>query len=149
MRLFWFPRDRYPASPLAHWLLPSNGLGADLQKTSVCFTSSIVVWRHRARVNVPSARCIATVRARTYRKHCSCIVGRMRVAGVSRYVTILSLPVLNDHVMCTYISQAVSFLQVYRQKFCGQLFVHVSGLGERIFIASNRFVLSPVPRSYC
>jgi hypothetical protein len=23
-----FPRDRYPASPLARWLLPSNGLGA-------------------------------------------------------------------------------------------------------------------------
>jgi hypothetical protein len=24
-----FPRDRYPASPLARWLLPSNGLGTN------------------------------------------------------------------------------------------------------------------------
>jgi hypothetical protein len=27
--LLGFPRDRYPASPLARWLLPSNGLGAN------------------------------------------------------------------------------------------------------------------------
>jgi hypothetical protein len=24
-----FARDRYPARPVAHWLLPSNGLGAN------------------------------------------------------------------------------------------------------------------------
>jgi hypothetical protein len=53
----------YPASPLARWLLPSNGLGTDLEKTPAC-TTSTVVWRHRARVNVPSARCIAAVRVR-------------------------------------------------------------------------------------
>jgi hypothetical protein len=65
MSLLGFSRDRYPASPLARWLLPSNGLGADLQKTSACLTFSIVVWRHRARVNLPSARCMTTVRTRT------------------------------------------------------------------------------------
>jgi hypothetical protein len=38
-----FPRNRYPVSPLTRWLLPSNGLGADLHKTTVFLTSSIVV----------------------------------------------------------------------------------------------------------
>jgi hypothetical protein len=40
-----------------------HSLGADLQKTPTCITSSIVVWRHGARVSC--ARSIATVRART------------------------------------------------------------------------------------
>jgi hypothetical protein len=52
-------RDRYPASLLARWLLPSNGLGTDLQKT-----------RH-----VTATHCCVTS-PRTRRKHCSSIVGR-------------------------------------------------------------------------
>jgi hypothetical protein len=34
--LLGFPRDRYPASPLARWLLPSNGCSMDsTEKTLV------------------------------------------------------------------------------------------------------------------
>jgi hypothetical protein len=55
-------RDRYPASPLARWPLPSSGLGTDPQKT-----------RH-----VTATHCCVT-----QRKYCSSIVGRVYVAGVA------------------------------------------------------------------
>jgi hypothetical protein len=60
-----FPLDHYSASPLAPWLLPSNHLDADLQKTFSCLTSSVVVWRLLALMDLPSTRWITTVRART------------------------------------------------------------------------------------
>jgi hypothetical protein len=40
-------RDCYAAIPLACWLLPSNGLGMDLQKTHVRWRlPTVVVWCH-------------------------------------------------------------------------------------------------------
>jgi hypothetical protein len=58
---------RYPASPLARWPLPSNGLGTDLQKT-----------RH-----LTATHCCLTSQ-RTQRKHCSNVVGRVCVADVAQ-----------------------------------------------------------------
>jgi hypothetical protein len=55
-------RDHHPASPLARWLLPSNGLIMDLQKTChVTVTHS----------------CVTS--PRTQKKHCSSIIGRVCV----------------------------------------------------------------------
>jgi hypothetical protein len=50
-------RDRYPASPLARWLLPNNGLGTDIQKTC----------------HVIATHCCVTSPL-TQRKHCSSIL---------------------------------------------------------------------------
>jgi hypothetical protein len=59
-------RDRYKASPLTSWLLPSNDIGTDMQKT-----------RHM------TATSIGVTTPRTQRKHCSSIVGGVCVAGVA------------------------------------------------------------------
>jgi hypothetical protein len=58
--------NHYRTSPLVHWLLPSSGLGTDLQNT-----------RHVTATH----HCVMSLR--TQRKHCSCIVGRTCVAGVA------------------------------------------------------------------
>jgi hypothetical protein len=48
--LLGFPHDRYPASPVAHWLMPSNGLDTDhVENTApvllaVCLSSNGVFW---------------------------------------------------------------------------------------------------------
>jgi hypothetical protein len=71
------PRDRYPASPLARWLLPNKGLCRDLQKTHVTWPLPTVVgWRHR----------VAYQRfdMRSRRKQSSCIIGRVCVATVAQ-----------------------------------------------------------------
>jgi hypothetical protein len=36
-------RDRYEANELARWLLPSNGLGMDLQETRHVTATTVVV----------------------------------------------------------------------------------------------------------
>jgi hypothetical protein len=45
-RLLGFPRDRYPASTLARWLLPSNGFGANhMENTAPVFLAACLFER--------------------------------------------------------------------------------------------------------
>jgi uncharacterized protein YfaA (DUF2138 family) len=79
--------DRYRASPLARWLLRSNALGTDLQKT-----------RH-----VTATHCYVTS-PQTQRKHCSNIVGRVwcgRCLAMDLHVTVFSRDVLTNKTLNT------------------------------------------------
>jgi hypothetical protein len=90
--------DRYLASPLAHWLLPSNVLGTDLQKT-----------RH-----VYATHC-CVMSPRTQRKHCSSIVGHVCVAGVAYqwiYTSQYHCPP-STHFISSSVNKPIAFLTFF------------------------------------
>jgi hypothetical protein len=153
VRLLGFPRDRYPASALARWLLPSSGLGADLQKTFACLISSIVVWRHRAHVNVPSARCIATVRARVTESTApellaACVLRALPGSGSICQNIIFANFKLSCHMHLGFPSGLFPSslpTKILRPIIYPRVWI---GIEERNFGVSNRLMLSPVPGSY-
>jgi hypothetical protein len=65
--LLGFPRDRYPASPLALWLLPSNVLGGNHTENTapvflaVCLPSNGFLWLHSLMLQANSSQYISTV----------------------------------------------------------------------------------------
>jgi hypothetical protein len=91
--LLGFLRYRYLASPLERWLLLSNVLGMNLQKTHHMTATSVVVWRHCARASCSDIK-------KTMLLYCwPCV---LRALPSNGYVTIYNIQYnVLQYIICT------------------------------------------------